>query len=220
MNYLRLLQARRMAADGSGGGAGGAGGAGNGGSGGGAGTGGAGDGQGDDGADGDGKGDDGGKGKGEGEKTFTQAELDAIVTKRLAKASKDTEAKIAAAVAEGEKRGKMSAEERAEADRKANQKALEERERTIKTRELRASALETLAEKGLPKDLAEALNYSDEEALEKSMAAAEKAFRAAVQAGVKARLAGDGAPGGKGETGEDAYLAQMRAAAGLPAAKK
>lgn len=216
MNYLRLLQMHRMAADGSGGGAGGAG---SGGSGGGAGTGGAGDGQGDDGADGDGKGDDGGKGKGDSEKTFTQAELDAIVTKRLAKASKDTDAKIAAAIAEGEKRGKMSAEERAEADRKANQKALEERERTIKTRELRASALETLAEKGLPKDLAEALNYSDEEAFEKSMAAAEKAFRAAVQAGVKARLAGDGAPGGKGETGEDAYLAQMRAAAGLPVAK-
>lgn len=217
MNYLRLLQMRRMAADGSGGGAGGVGSSG--GAGGGAGTGSAGDGQGGDG-DGDGGDGDGGKGKGEGEKTFTQAELDAIVTKRLGKAMKDVETKIAAARTEGETRGKMTAEERAEADRKANQKALEERERQIQTRELRASALETLAEKGLPKDLAEALNYTDEEALEKSIAAAEKAFRAAVQVGVKARLAGDGAPGGKGETTEDAHLAQVRAAFGLPAAKQ
>lgn len=215
MNYLRLLQMRRMAADGSGGGAGGAGGAG--------GQGGTGNESGegaddDDGADGgEGEGD---KGKQKEGKTFSQAELDAIVAKRLAKAQKDIDAKIAAAMAEGERKAKMTAEERAEADRKASQSAMEERERKIVTRELRASALETLAEKGLPKDLAEALNYADEENLEKSLTAIEKAFRASVQAGVKERLAGGGAPGAGAGSTEDAYLAQVRAAAGLPPAKK
>lgn len=215
MNYLRLLQMRRMAADGSGGGAGGAGAAG-----GQDGTGNAG-GEGADDDDGaDNGGGEGEKGKEKEGKTFSQAELDAIVAKRLAKAQKDIDAKVAAAIAEGEKRGKMTAEERAEADRKARQTEMEERERKIQTRELRASALETLAEKGLPKDLAESLNYADEEALEKSIAAVEKSFRAAVQAGVKEKLAGSGAPGAGAGTGEDAWLAQVRAAAGLPAATK
>lgn len=214
MNYLRLLQMRRAADGTGGGGAGGAGGAD---------TGAAGSGNSGEGAageGGEGEDSDGGDGKEKGEKTFTQAELDAIVTKRLAKASKDMDAKIAAALAEGEKRGKMTAEERAEADRKANQKAMEERERQITARELRASALEKLAEKGLPKDLADVLNYENDEKCDKSLEAVEKTFRAAVQAGVKERLKGDGAPGAGSESSEDAYMAKMRAAAGLPTMKK
>ena len=197
-SYLRLLQMRRMAADGTGGGAGGAGGTGGeGGKAGNEGAGGEGGKAGGEGGAGGAAGGEGGAGGDGGKnKTFTQEELDRILTERLARQSKDIDKKIADAIAEGEKRGKMTAEEKKKADEAAEQKRLEERERQITVRELRAGAMETLATKGLPKDLADVLIYTDKDSCDKSLNALETAFRAAVQAGVDERLKGGNPPGG------------------------
>lgn len=74
------------------------------------------------------------------DKTFTQEEVNKIVSKRLT-----------------EEREKMQKEQDA---------TLAEREQAIKAREMRMSAIEKLQEKGLPTSLADALNCSDEKALE------------------------------------------------------
>lgn len=73
------------------------------------------------------------------EKTFTQSELNRIVSERLAK------------------------------DRAKGTADLEKRETELRARELAMSAREILAEKGLPKDLADILKYSDEESLKKAV---------------------------------------------------
>lgn len=128
---------------------------------------------------------------------FKQAELDAIIAKRLAKVQKDMETKIAEAKAEGERLAKLSEAERKKAEEDANRKKLEDREREITRRELRAGAMEKLAEKGLPKGLAEVLDYTDEDSCDNSLKALETAFRTAVNAAVEDRLKGN-PPGGGG----------------------
>ena len=76
-------------------------------------------------------------------KTFTQDEVNQIVKNRLK-----------------EERGKMQKEQDA---------ALLEREQAITAREMRMTAREKLNEKGLPADLVDAINCSDEEAINKSI---------------------------------------------------
>lgn len=69
------------------------------------------------------------------EKTFTQEQVNAIVGKRLAEAKASSEA------------------------------ALSKKEAELNIREMQIRAKELLAEKGLPKDLADVLRYSDEDSL-------------------------------------------------------
>jgi flagellar biosynthesis GTPase FlhF len=124
------------------------------------------------------------------EKTFTHADVDAIIAKRLAKEQKDITAKLAAARAEGEKVATMTAEEKAKHAREQAEAALAAREAEITRRELRTQALQTLGEKGLPRELAEIADTSDPEKLTASLTAIETVFRAAVEAGVADRLKG------------------------------
>lgn len=130
-----------------------------------------------------------------------QSEFDKRVTKALetAKSKWDTEleTKLAEAKTEAEKLAKMNADQKAEYERQQREAKLTERETEITRRELRASALETLAEKGLPKGLADILNFTDAESTKGSIEAVETAFRAAVEAGVNERLKGS-PPGGGG----------------------
>ena len=60
----------------------------------------------------------------------------------------------------------------------------------IVERELRAMALEQLSQRGLPRELAEALPYESEERCLAGLDALEQAFRRAVQEGVDERLRG------------------------------
>ena len=69
------------------------------------------------------------------QKTFTQDDVNRIVGERLSK------------------------------DRSRNESDFVKRENDLKQRELAMTAREMLAEKGLPKDLADILRYSDEETL-------------------------------------------------------
>ena len=74
---------------------------------------------------------------------------------------------------------------------------LDQRERELRMRELRAETVETLAKRKLPSELADAISYTDEETCRKGLAAAEKAFRTAVQKAVDERLRGNTPGAGK-----------------------
>jgi molecular chaperone GrpE (heat shock protein) len=144
-----------------------------------------------------------GQGQGEGSKTFTQDDIDKIVNKTIArertKWEKDFESKLTEAKTEAEKLAKMNAEQKADYERQQRETKLTEREGEITRRELRATALETLAEKGLPKQLADILVYTDADSTSKSIESVEKSFRDAVEAAVNERLKGDTPKGGGGK---------------------
>ena len=91
---------------------------------------------------------------------------------------------------EAKKLEKMSADEKAEYQRQKRIKELDEREAEITRRELMATAKNTLADKGLPQELASILTYTDAKACSASIEAVEKAFSAAVEAAVKDRVKG------------------------------
>lgn len=140
----------------------------------------------------------GGSGQ-EGEKRFTQAELDEIINRRFAKLSKDFETRLEEARKEGEKRGKMTEDEREKADREARETKLRQREADITRRELKADAIEKLVGDGLPRELADLLDYTDAEKCDASRESLAKVFRASVQAQVDARIReSGGSPGGHG----------------------
>lgn len=162
----------------------------------------------DEGEDDDGdddKGDKGDEEKGDEEKKkdvgFTpeqQTKIDALIAKTVAKERANRDKDIEAAKTEAEKLAKMNADQKAEYEQEQRESKISEREADITRRELRASALETLAEKGLPKQLAEILVFTDADSTSASLDAVEKAFRESVESGVNERLRGDKAPGGGG----------------------
>lgn len=170
------------------------------------------------GGSGDGKGDgagggnnaDGGDGKsGQGAKTFTQEDVNKLISDRLAKErskwEKDFQTKLEEAKTEAQKLAKMNADQKAEYERQKREEELAKRETEITRRELRATALETLAEKGMPKQLAEILVYTDAEACQKSIESVEKVFREAVEAAVNERLKGEAPKGGGGGKGNAVF---------------
>lgn len=137
------------------------------------------------------KGGEGGEGNKGGKVEFSpeqQTELNRILGERLgkeqAKWEKDLQARLEAATTEAEKLAKMNSDQKAEYERQKQADDLTKREGDITRRELRATALETLAEKGLPKMLADILMFTDADSTNSSIEAVEKSFRAAVEAGV------------------------------------
>lgn len=154
---------------------------------------------------------DGSGGEGRGEKeTFDdvlknkeyQAEFDRRVQQALQTARTKWEALMDDKLSEAEKLAKMTKEEKAQYMQQKREKELADREVSITRRELMAEAKNTLAEKGLPSDLAEVLDYKDAEACKKSLETVEKAFQKAVQAGVEERLKG-GKPPKKAPQGDE-----------------
>lgn len=119
---------------------------------------------------------------------LTQADVDRIVAREKAKLQKGYDARLAAAVKEAEARAQMTAEERAKADAEKAAHELAQREAAITRRELRAQALETLAAKGMPRELADSIPYTDAASCEAALAALEGAWKGAVEQGVNSRL--------------------------------
>lgn len=160
------------------------------------------------------------KGSEGGEKSFDdvlkdkkyQSEFDKRIAKALETAKgkweTDKATELENAKTEAEKLAKMNAEQKAKYAEEKRLSELEKREKDITTRELKAQAYETLAEKGLPKDLVEILNYSDAESCNKSIEAVEKAFQSAVEKAVNEKLRGKDTPkGGQGSANKDTTLA-------------
>ena len=154
---------------------------------------------------------------------YTQEDVDRIVTQRLAKAQRDAEQQIARARSEGraeaERRARMTEAERREHDDQAareREEQLRSREAELNRRELRAEALDALLSRGLPRELEQLLNYADADACSQSIDALERAFRAAVQAGVDERIKRSSNPLPKtGSSAQNSMLTRMRSAAGL-----
>lgn len=146
---------------------------------------------------------------------LTQADVDRIVAREKAKLQKGYDTRLAAAIKEAETRAQMTAEERAKADAERAAHELAQREAAITRRELRAQALETLAAGGLPKELADTLNYTDADACAASLEAVKKAFIAAVAAGINDKLRQPPPKAGAAAGTEEAQLAAVRKAMGL-----
>ena len=90
---------------------------------------------------------------------------------------------------------------------------LDERERLLRQRELRAETIEALAEKKLPAELADAISYADEETCHAGLLAVERAFRTALQKAVDERLRGNAPSAGKAadpETMDDRDYYRMK----------
>lgn len=135
-----------------------------------------------------------------------QAEFDRRVNKAIETAKSKWDALMDDKLTEAEKMAKMTKEEKAAYQQKKQEKELADREAAITRRELMAEAKNTLAEKNLPVDLAEVLNYADADSCKKSLETVEKAFQKAVQAGVEARLKGDKPLKKAGQTDEMSEL--------------
>ncbi len=94
------------------------------------------------------------------EKTFTQEQLNNIVSERLTK------------------------------ERSKNDSALAQKEQEFLQRELRLSAKELLSEKGLPVQLLDALNCTSAESLQKSISIIEESFKTKQTGATKVKLRG------------------------------
>lgn len=93
--------------------------------------------------------------------------------------------------AENQRVAGMSADERAGYELSRREAELAEREKKLLQRELKAMAVEKLAARALPRELADALCYDSEAECLKGIDSIERAFRAAVQASVDERLRGE-----------------------------
>ena len=160
------------------------------------------------------------------ERTFTQAELDEAIKSRLNRYKRDEAKRIEeakqAARTDAEKLAKMTEAQRFEHERetaaqaaKEREDAIAQREVEITRRELRATAIDTLTQKGLPRELEAILNYTDADSCSTSIDVVEKAWRKAVQDGVNERLKTSGVNLRAGGNTDAALLSQMRRAAGL-----
>lgn len=114
-----------------------------------------------------------------------QGEFDRRVNKAIATALANKQNDL---ITEAQKLARMTAEQKAEHERKQREEQLAKREAEITRRELTAQAKDTLTSKGLPIELAAVLNYTDADACSASLEAVEKAFAAAVSKAVDERL--------------------------------
>ncbi len=138
--------------------------------------------------------DSGDKGQEEKPATFTQEQVNDIVSKRLAeanaKADKKLKDEVSKALAEAERQSKLSEAEREKEFKAKQQKELDDRERTITLRERRADAKDALIEKNIDPSLVDFVIDVDADKTEANIDKLEKAYTKAVEAGVKAKLAG------------------------------
>lgn len=136
-----------------------------------------------------------------------QSEFDKKIAKALETAKgkweTDYQTKLEEAKTEAAKLAKMTADEKAKHEEQKRLDALNQREKDITTRELKAQAYEVLAEKNLPKELIGVLNFSDADSCNKSIEAVATAFQSAVEKAVNEKIRGKETPkGGQGNPGE------------------
>jgi flagellar biosynthesis GTPase FlhF len=124
------------------------------------------------------------------EKMVPESQVEKIINKRYAAWQQAKEREIEEARTEAQKLAKMNSDEREKHEREKREELMKLRESEITRRELRATALETLAEKGMPKELADILPYTNAEATQTAIEATEKVFRAAVEKAVTDRMRG------------------------------
>lgn len=141
-------------------------------------------------------------------KTFTEEQVNKLIAKRVNEVNESNarrnKAAIAEALAEYDRKQKLTEDERLKEERKAKDDELAEKERSITLRENRADAIEALAAKNIDTKLADFVLDLDKEKQELKIKQLEKTFNEAVTKSVEAKLAGktptDFGDGGKDKT--------------------
>lgn len=123
------------------------------------------------------------------EKSFTQEEVNKLISERINAEKKRWEKKSAEERAEAERVAQMSAEEKAKHEAEKREQEFNERENALVRRERLALAKEKLNELNIPAALVAAVDISSEESIGTSAADIAKAFSEAVSAEVSKRLA-------------------------------
>lgn len=126
--------------------------------------------------------------------------------KIMADLRQELEMQLHQMVEEAVKLSQMSESERTAYTARRREDDLTAREKRLAARELRADALDLLAQRGLPRELADAIGYESRETMLASIDGVERVFRQAVQAGVEERMRGvlpvTGAPVQGGDTAQ------------------
>ena len=144
--------------------------------------------------------------KNEGDGTFTQEELGQKLSaerKRLREQfEKEKDEAIKNAIAESERKAKLSDEQRAAEAQKAQIEALEKRERDITLRERKAEALETLASKNIPAAFADYVVDEDADKMADNISQLGNVWSEALKEAVKEAAKGTtpSDPGKKGDS--------------------
>ncbi|GHV28083.1 hypothetical protein FACS18948_6570 [Clostridia bacterium] len=146
-----------------------------------------------------------------------QAEFDRRIQKGIETAKTKWAQETELKVREADKLARMSEEQRQQHEREAQDKALAEREKALTARELRATAAEELARRGLHTALLDTLTYLDAETCNRSIDAAEKAVKLAVEHAVKARLSGSPPKAASSVSAASVYEERLKNAMGITA---
>lgn len=120
----------------------------------------------------------------------TDKAANANVEKVMAGLRQELELQLHQMVEEAVRLSQMSESERTAYTARRREDDLTAREKRLAARELRADALDLLAQRGLPRELADAVGYESREAMLASIDNVERVFRQAVQVGVEERMRG------------------------------
>ncbi len=137
------------------------------------------------------------------EKTFTQEEVNRMISERLDRQQK----KFNAEKEEAAKLAKMNAEQKAEYAAKKREEELTAREKAVQEKELRYTALGILEENKLPSQLVDCLNLTSADTCNKSIESIKKSWTEALTAAVDARLKSNPPKFSGGNSQTDAFLA-------------
>ena len=124
-------------------------------------------------------------------KTFTQEEVDKMISKRLQRERKDIEAKIEAERREAEELAKLSEQERQKKLFEKQVKEFEETKRAFENERLLNETSKQLASKNLPIEFAEMLKGNNAEKTFENIQLFEAKFNEAVEKVVTERLRGN-----------------------------
>ena len=124
-------------------------------------------------------------------KTFTQDEVDKMISKRLQRERKDIEAKIEAERREAEELAKLSEQERQKKLFEKQVKEFEETKRAFENERLLNETSKQLASKSLPIEFAEILKGNNAEKTFENIQLFETKFNEAVEKVVTERLRGN-----------------------------
>lgn len=139
------------------------------------------------------------------EKTYTQAELDKVLSDALAKQKE----KYDKEKSEAAKLAKMDKEEKEKYKEQQRIQKLEEREKAVALAELKQTAIGLLVEKKLDPTLAEILDYTSAETVKASIDKVETVIKGAISNGIDERIKASSGTPRKGGTSGSVPPAQM-----------
>ena len=139
------------------------------------------------------------------DKTFSQADVDRIVSERLERQQK----KFDAEKAEATKLAKMNAEEKAKYAAEKREQELTDRENAVQKKELRFEAMKILEDNSLPTKLVDCIDLTSAETSKASIEAIKTAWTEALTAAVDARLKSDPPAFSGGNKSTDPFLSEF-----------